>query len=76
MTRADFARWRAAFESWLGCAVSDRAASDCAEDWMSDAAGFFTAEESESARMLAEAYVSRLLRAPESERMGYCSGKK
>ena len=76
MTRADFARWRAAFESWLDCAASDRAASDCAEGWMSDAAGFFTAKESESARMLAEAYVSQLLRAPASERMGYCTGKK
>jgi hypothetical protein len=43
---------------------------------MSDAAGFFMAKESESARMLAEAYVSQLLRAPASERMGYCSGKK
>jgi glyoxylase-like metal-dependent hydrolase (beta-lactamase superfamily II) len=76
MTRADFARWRGAFESWLGCAASDRAASDCAERWMSDAAGFYTAEDAAGARMLAEAYVSQVLRAPASERMGYCGGNK
>jgi len=76
MTRADFARWRDAFASWLGCAASDREASDCAERWMTDAAGFYTVEEAEGVRMLAEAYVSQVLRAPASERMGYCSGKK
>lgn len=76
MTRADFARWRGAFESWLGCAGSDREASDCAERWMGDAAGFYTIEEAEGARMLAEAYISQVLRAPASERMAYCSGKK
>ena len=72
MSRADFARWRGAFESWLGCAASDRAASECAERWMNDAEGFYTAEEAAGVRMLAEAYVSQVLRVPASERMGYC----
>jgi len=74
MTPADFERWRRAFDAWLDCAASERAAAQCAEGWMRDASGFYTADEAEGTRMLAEAYVARVLRAPASERMAYCSG--
>jgi hypothetical protein len=43
---------------------------------MEDAAGFYTADEAEGARALAEAYVARVLRAPADERMAYCTAKK
>ncbi|HEY6814449.1 MAG TPA: hypothetical protein VI168_02805 [Croceibacterium sp.] len=76
MTRDDFARWRGAFETWLGCAASDRTAAQCADGWMHDAAGFYTLDEADDARMLAEAYVARVLRVPAGERMAYCSAKK
>ncbi len=73
MTRDDFARWRMAFEAWLDCAGSDRPAGQCAEGWMRDAAGFHTADEAPGVRMLAEAYVAEVLRAPAEERMAYCA---
>ena len=72
MTRADFARWRGAFDGWLACAASDRPTGQCAEAWMRDAAGFHTADETAAVRMLAEGYVAEVLRAPASERMAYC----
>ena len=72
MARDDFVRWRAAFDAWLGCAASDGPAAQCAENWLRDAAGFYTAAEAEGVRMLAEAYVAEVLRAPASERMAYC----
>jgi glyoxylase-like metal-dependent hydrolase (beta-lactamase superfamily II) len=73
MARGDFARWRGAFEAWLDCARSARPAAQCAEGWMRDAAGFYSAEEAAGARMLAEGYVAEVLRAPAGERMAYCA---
>jgi glyoxylase-like metal-dependent hydrolase (beta-lactamase superfamily II) len=73
MTRAEFGRWRAAFTSWLDCAGSARPAAQCAAGWMRDAAGFYRDDEAASVRMLAEAYVAQVLRAPASERMAYCA---
>jgi glyoxylase-like metal-dependent hydrolase (beta-lactamase superfamily II) len=73
MTRADFARWRGAFDAWLTCAASDRPPGQCAEGWMRDAAGFYTAGEAAGVRMLAEGYVAEVLRAPASKRMAYCA---
>ncbi len=73
MTRAQFTRWRGAFDTWLDCAASDRPAAQCAEGWMRDASGFYTADEAAGAARLAEAYVSEVLRAPASERMAYCA---
>lgn len=73
MDRAQFGRWRAAFDAWLDCAASDAAPARCAEGWMRDAAGFYTEGEREDARFLAEAYVAEVIRKPE-ERMAYCAG--
>ena len=75
MTRADFSRWRGAFETWLACAASDRPAAQCAEGWMRDADGFYALDEAQGVRMFAEAYVTEVLRAPASERMAYCSAR-
>ena len=75
MTRADFARWRDAFDGWLACAASERQAAQCADGCMRDAAGFYTAEEAAGARLLAEAYVAEVLRAPARERMAYCAAE-
>ena len=72
MTRADFARWRTAFASWLDCARSSRSAEDCAAGWERDAAGFFTEAERSSVRMMARYYVDEVLRAPPAQRMAYC----
>jgi glyoxylase-like metal-dependent hydrolase (beta-lactamase superfamily II) len=76
MTRADFMRWRGAFESWLACAASQREAAECADEWMRDAAGFFTPDEADGVRLLARAYVSEVLRAPAGERMAYCAARE
>lgn len=76
MDRADFARWRGAFEAWLDCAASDRAAAECADGWMRDAAGFYSAAETDAVRMMAEGYVAQVLRAPAGERMAYCRTKE
>lgn len=73
MTRTDFARWRSAFEGWLDCAGSNAPAAACAEAWMSDAEGFYTSGERQSVRMMAEAYVTEVLRAPAADRMPYCA---
>jgi len=73
MSRADFDRWRGAFERWLDCADSDKDAAACADGWMRDARGFYTATEEPSARMLAEAYITQIIRAPKAERPPYCA---
>ncbi len=72
MTRADFTRWRSAFDSWLDCAAGKAEASGCAEGWMANAAGFYAEDESENVRYLAEAYVAEVLRASADQRMAYC----
>lgn len=72
MGREDYARWRSAFENWVDCAASDSSAATCAEGWMADAEGFYTDAEAESVRLLAEAYVTEILRAPADQRQGYC----
>lgn len=72
MTRADFARWRGAFDAWLHCAASQAPAAACAEGWMRDAAGFYTDAERDGVRYLAEAYVAELLRLPTDQREAYC----
>lgn len=72
MTRADFTRWRGAFDAWLDCAASEMPAAACAEGWMRDAAGFYSEAEREGVRYLAEAYVAELLRLPADQREAYC----
>jgi glyoxylase-like metal-dependent hydrolase (beta-lactamase superfamily II) len=72
MMRADFVRWHGAFEAWLGCAESGAPPAQCADGWMRDATGFYTAAEAKGARALAETYVSEVVRAPADKRMAYC----
>lgn len=72
MTRADFGRWTRAFHAWVGCAHSDAPAAACADGWMKDAAGFYTAGEAPSVKMMARYYVEQVLRAPAEQRMAYC----
>jgi glyoxylase-like metal-dependent hydrolase (beta-lactamase superfamily II) len=72
MTRTDFTRWRSAFDHWLDCAASSSPAAECADGWMTDAAGFYTPGEHEPVRMMAEAYVAEVLRGPAESRQAYC----
>jgi glyoxylase-like metal-dependent hydrolase (beta-lactamase superfamily II) len=72
MSRADFTRWRAAFDNWLACAASDRPVAACTDGWMADAAGFYSEAEAPSVRRLQDYYVGEVLRAPADKRMDYC----
>lgn len=72
MTRADFARWRTAFDNWLDCAASDRAVSACTDGWMEEARGFYGEAEVSAVRDLQDYYVTEVLRAPPEQRMDYC----
>ena len=73
MTRADFWRWRVAFDGFLECGGSDVPAQACAERWASDAQGFYSEAEAESVRQLIAYYVEQVLRAPAGKRMAYCT---
>lgn len=74
MNRADFARWRIAFNAYVDCANSQRDPDECAANWMRDAQGFYAAGEADSVRKLAVYYVAEVLRAPARRRMTYCVG--
>ncbi len=73
MSRAEFARWRSAFDGFVKCARSGAPSSSCAERWAEDARGFYSAEEGESVRQLIGYYVDQVLRAPAGQRMAYCA---
>lgn len=72
MTRAEFARWRVAFDTWLNCAEGTAQASACADGWMRDASGFYQEQDRENVRYLAEAYVAEVLRGAPDQRQAYC----
>lgn len=73
MTRAEFTRWRSAFQNWLDCARSTAPAAACVDGWMEAAKGFYSAGEAPSVRMMARYYVEQVLRAPSAKRMTYCT---
>lgn len=72
MIRAQFTRWRGAFDAWLNCAASDAPAASCADGWMEAARGFYSEAEAKDVRMMAQYYVVEVLRAPADQRMAYC----
>ena len=72
MSRADFVRWRGAFDAFVGCAGSDAAPGECSARWLAAAQGFYTGDEAESVRALGDYYVAEVLRAPRERRMDYC----
>lgn len=76
MQRADFNRWRVAFNSLLDCAKSQRPAADCAVGWEHDAAGFFTPAQQADVHAIGIYYVEQVLRAPRVQRMAYCRTKE
>ena len=75
MSRADFSRWRGAFDAFLDCSGSDAPAGTCADRWAADARGFYSEAERDSVRRLAAYYVEQVLRAPPDKRMAYCSAR-
>jgi len=72
MTRADFTRWRHAFDDYVECAQGAAGAEECAAGWERDAAGFYSKAEAASVHDMAVYYVTDVLRAPPGERMDYC----
>ncbi|MFZ9394805.1 MAG: MBL fold metallo-hydrolase [Erythrobacter sp.] len=72
MSRADFNRWRAAFDAFLACAGTGATPDMCTARWLADADGLYTRAEAEAVRALGDYYVAEVLRAPPEQRMAYC----
>jgi glyoxylase-like metal-dependent hydrolase (beta-lactamase superfamily II) len=64
MTRDDFATYRKAFNDFIACAASNRAADECVSGWLNDAARFLGKDDAalKRAKGLAAYYVSGVLR--------------
>ncbi|MGE3451522.1 MAG: MBL fold metallo-hydrolase [Burkholderiales bacterium] len=73
MSRAEFARYRAAFENFATCAGSTRPASECAEGWVKDAADLLKANAMDAGRALGMArYYTKDVLRPNAGNSKYC----
>jgi glyoxylase-like metal-dependent hydrolase (beta-lactamase superfamily II) len=73
MSRAEFMRWRRAFNNLLDCAAGDSAKETCVAGWTNDAAEFIPEGETRVEDMI-RYYIDTRLRAADDERMRYCKG--
>ncbi len=75
MGRAEFARYRDAFERFAACARSEREATRCAADWARDAGPLIEANsmDPKRAERMAAYYVREVLR-PNGGNSRYCAG--
>jgi len=64
MTRKGFETYRSAFDGFLACADSKRAASECSDGWQRDAAPLLQAEDPKFVRTLLGYYVDLLRKDP------------
>ena len=74
MMRADFTRWRAAFDALLDCAGSSAKRQTCIDGWMKDAAPFIPAADKDRMPAMIGYYIDTRLRAPPDEKRRYCPG--
>lgn len=73
MSRAQFVRWKTAFERFVECGLSDRAGEDCVAGWQADAATFIDEPHRDYVQRAARYYLETRLRAPPEERDRYCA---
>lgn len=74
MNRVAFNQWHEAFLRYVLCSRTTLGAGECANQWMTDAAGLYTPAEAPAVRDLATYYLADVLRAPPEQRMAYCAG--
>lgn len=59
-TRAEFERWRGAFDGFIDCAASDAAVAECANRWVDAVTPLLAATDVPTAHQLAEYYAGML----------------
>lgn len=74
MTRADFTRWRTAFDALLDCAGSSASRQTCIDGWMHHAAPFISAADKDRVPAMIGYYIDSRLRAARDEKARYCPG--
>jgi glyoxylase-like metal-dependent hydrolase (beta-lactamase superfamily II) len=72
MTRAAFARWRAAFDALLDCAASPAEVATCVAGWRAGAAVFIAAGDEARIDEYTTYYVTEILRSP-AARQRFCN---
>jgi glyoxylase-like metal-dependent hydrolase (beta-lactamase superfamily II) len=72
MTRAEFDRWRSAFDALLACSASPAPDAQCIDGWLRDAAPFIDSEHADYVRAALGYYLHERLRSPEAEKT-YCA---
>lgn len=74
MTRAEFERYRHAFDQLLSCAASKQEAASCIAAWQHDAAGWLVTEaDRKLAAGLLNYYFETHLRAPAAQQVQWCA---
>jgi glyoxylase-like metal-dependent hydrolase (beta-lactamase superfamily II) len=74
MSRADFGRYRRAFQRLLDCAAGDRPSAQCAADWAADLGPLLPPDAQRSAMAMLEHYFAQVLRAAPAQRDRVCRG--
>jgi hypothetical protein len=72
MTRADFIRWRKAYNAFIDCGHSSVDKEQCVDGWQRDAAKFIDREHRDYVREAAAYYLDRRLRSSAEEQKKYC----
>lgn len=72
MSRADFMRWRQAFDAFVACGGSQRPREQCVAGWVHDAAPFIAPDGERLIREMAGYYLDTRLRAQPEERLRWC----
>jgi glyoxylase-like metal-dependent hydrolase (beta-lactamase superfamily II) len=76
MSRADFLRWRGAFDGLLACAASERPVADCAAGWTEALGPLLPGASARSVAPMLGYYFQALLRAPEAQRGRFCAASR
>lgn len=74
MTRAQFGRWRRAFDALLDCAAGSASRQTCIDGWMRDAALFIADADKARVPGMIGYYIDTRLRASPPEKARYCPG--
>lgn len=74
MSRADFDRYRSAFDRLLACAASDKAVAACAEGWLADLGPLLPAGSQRVVLGMLGHYLTQRLRAPAEKSSADCQG--
>ena len=72
MTRAQFRRYRMAYDNLLGCAASKREKPACVDGWMHDAQLLIPARDEKLARSLLDYYIDNSLRGDPAKMRDLC----